>query len=290
MKPPAFAYHAPATVDDALGLLADLGDDGKVLAGGQSLIPLMNMRLAAPNALVDISRLEELDRIDVSPDSVRIGAAATHERVLRHPAATALVPLLAQALRWVAHPVIRNRGTTVGSVAHADPAAEMPAVLTLLDGWVELASAFGVREVFGRDFFLGPLEADVRAEELATAIVVPRLPAHTGTACLELARRHGDYALVGVATRVTLDQGVVSEARAVFFGTGTRPDAVDLTTELAGQHPHRLRLGAAMSAAQAVLAPTADIHASADYRRHVAGVLLGRGLVEAAGSIQWGPR
>lgn len=283
MKPSPFAYHAPTSVDEAITTLAHLGEDGKVLAGGQSLIPMLNMRLAAPAALVDLARVDGLAEVRVDTDHVRVEARVTHECLRRDDRVAAAVPLLRQALEWVAHPVIRNRGTSVGSIAHADPAAELPAVLALLGGHMELVSATGSRTVAGGDFVLGPLEADVRPGELVVAAVFPRLAARTGTEFLELARRHGDYAMAGVAVRVTLDgERRITHAAAAFIGVGGTHVQVSLTDALLGQPHDALDAQAAIELARTAIDPTDDIHATAGYRRHLAGVLLGRALETAA--------
>lgn len=283
MKPPPFRYHAPTTLDEAIERLAEAGEDGKVLAGGQSLIPLMNMRLAAPGVLIDINRVSELDTIEAANGTVRVGAGARHATLERHQAACAAQPLLSQALAHVAHPVIRNRGTVVGSVVHADPAAELPAVLALLDGEVTLASRDrGVRTVRGAEFFVGPLESVTAAGELATEVRFPALPAATGTAFEELARRHGDYAMAGVAVLVSLDDDDrLAAARASFIGVGGTPISVDLAQTCAGQPADRTDFSDAVAHARAAIDPTDDIHATADYRRHLSGVLLDRALTAA---------
>lgn len=283
MKPSAFAYHAPRSVDEAVATLAELGEDGKVLAGGQSLVPMMNLRLAAPVALVDLSHVDGLDRIEVTDDQVSVEARVTHERLRRDDAAAEALPLLRQALDWVAHPVIRNRGTSLGSIVHADPAGEMPAVLGLLAGEVELVSAAGTRTVTGADFLLGPLESDTRPGELARAVRFPTLPPRTGTAFTELARRHGDYAMVGVGTLVTLDVDLrVQAARAAFIGVDGTPVQLELT-ELVADQPHdALSTAAAVAFVRDRLAPDDDVHATGTYRRHLAGVLTDRALLTAA--------
>lgn len=283
MKPPPFDHHAPDTVDEAVTILAELGEDGKVLAGGQSLIPLLNMRLAAPPALVDIGRLDELDTIEVTAGHVRLGARVRQSRALRDDEVAAALPLLRRTLSWVAHPVIRNRGTVVGSVVHADPAAELPALLALLGGEVELASARGTRTVAADDLLLGPLESDVAVDELAVAVRLPRLPAGTGGAITELARRHGDYALAGVAATVAVDDDRrVAAARSAFFGVAGTPVVVELADPLTGQPHDALDPAAAVATARDRLDPTDDIHATGAYRRHLAGVLLDRALRAAA--------
>jgi aerobic carbon-monoxide dehydrogenase medium subunit len=283
VKPPAFDYHAPEDLDTALALLGELGEDGKVLAGGQSLVPMMNLRLATPAALVDITRIRELDHLEVDDDTVTVGATVTHEQLRTDRAAAASCPLLRQALDLVAHGVVRNRGTAVGSLTHADPAAELPAVVALLDARVELASSHGTRTVTGLELFLGSMEADVRDDEVATAAVFPVIPARTGTAFHELARRHGDYALAGVATTVTLDDDArISGARAAVIGVADRPVVVDLGAALSGQAHDALDVADAVGHLREQLDPGDDIHATGSYRRHLAGVLCGRAIVEAA--------
>jgi aerobic carbon-monoxide dehydrogenase medium subunit len=278
VKPPSFAYHAPQNVDEALEALD--ADDAKVLAGGQSLIPLLNMRLAAPRRLVDINRLTELDTVEVTEAGVRVGALARHSRVEECAAAARAQPLLRAALRHVAHPVIRNRGTVVGSLAHADPAAELPAVLSLLGGEIEaVSSAAGRRTIPAGEFFTGPLESALEPGELAVAAFFPALAAHAGGDFAEIARRHGDYALAGVAAVVVLDEDLrVSSARAGYLGVAATPVVLDLTEVV---HDRPLGSGdwaAAAAHAAARLSPEADIHASAEYRRHLAGVLTERVL------------
>jgi carbon-monoxide dehydrogenase medium subunit len=286
MKPPVFEYHRPGTVPEALAVLAEVGHDGKVLAGGQSLVPLLNMRLAAPRHLVDVNWLAELDEVGVDDQAVRVGALARHARVEHDRDATEAVPLLGQAIVDIAHSTVRNRGTVVGSLVHADPAAELPAVLVLLGGTMELAragSGDGVRRVAAADFFLGPLESAVRPGELATAAVFPRPPAGAGSAWLEVARRHGDYAICGVGALVTLDRGLrVASARAALISVGPVPMPVDLTDALAGQPADAADWAAAGRLAAAAVDPEDDIHASAAYRRHLAGVLTARAAREAA--------
>jgi carbon-monoxide dehydrogenase medium subunit len=284
MKPAAFEYHRPATVAEALAVLAEVGAAGKVLAGGQSLVPLLNMRLAAPRHLVDVNWLAELDEVAVDNDGVRVGAIARHARVEHDPATAEAVPLLRQAIGDIAHTTVRNRGTVVGSLVHADPAAELPAVLVLLGGSVELASAGnGSRRVAAADFFVGPLESAARPGELATAAVFPRPPAGSGSAWLELARRHGDYAVCGTGVLVRLDQDLrVASARAALISVGPVPVAVDLTDALDGQRHDAADWAAAGRLAAAAVDPDDDIHATAAYRRHLAGVLTARATRTAA--------
>lgn len=279
LKPPSFGYHRPLTVVDALAALAESGPDAKVLAGGQSLIPLLNMRLAAPKVLVDINRLgAELDRIEVDDQAVRVGALVRHARLVRPGSPAAAVPLLAEATRHVAHPTIRNRGTTVGSLVHADPAAELPAVLVLTGGFVELTSLSGRRTVPAQEFFVGPLESAVAAGELAVAARFPLPPPRSGSAFVEVSRRAGDYALAGVALQVTLAaDGAVASARAAYLSVGPTPVLVDLTDAVVGADSGReLDWTPAAALAQARVEPDDDIHATAVYRRHLVGVLTRR--------------
>ncbi|MFD0687001.1 FAD binding domain-containing protein [Actinomadura fibrosa] len=278
MKPPPFGYAAPRTLDEALAALA-AAPGGKVLAGGQSLIPLLSMRLAAPPALIDINRAAELDTLRTGDGGVRVGALARHARVERSAEAAAVQPLLRRALRHVAHPAIRNRGTVVGSLAHADPAAELPAVLAVLGGTVEAASPEGRRTIPADDFFRGPLECALGPGEIAVSAFFPAAPPRTGSAFAESARRHGDYALTGVAAVVTLGEDLrVTAARTGHLGIAATPLVLDLTAAAgsAGDWP------AAAAHVRARIDPDADIHASADYRRHLTGVLTERALRAAA--------
>lgn len=277
VKPPAFSYHQPRTVEEALRLQADL-EECKVLAGGQSLIPALNMRLAAPAHLVDINALTELDTVTIDDTEVRVGALARHRRVERETADA--FPLLSVALHNVAHPVIRNRGTTVGSLVHADPASEMTAVLALLGGHMELASVSGTRTVGAEDFFVGPMESDARPDEIALAAVFPRLRGHNGTAFEEIARRHGDYATCGAACLVTLHHSdAIAEARIAYLSMGPVPIVVDLG--LGGTAPDAVDVAAVAERAVADLDPEGDIHVTAEYRGHLAHVLTARVLRRA---------
>ncbi|GIH99728.1 FAD binding domain-containing protein [Planobispora takensis] len=304
MKPPPFDYHAPRSVAEALDVLAAEGERAKVLAGGQSLIPLLNMRLAAPGHLVDINRLTELAGVEAEPDGVRIGALARHAEVERSEPAAAAQPLLRQALRLVAHPVVRNRGTVVGSLVHADPAAELPAVLTLLGGSVRLARRGGpgtpaagvsvspevpaggsltVRDVPAGDFFTGPLESAAGPGELAVSAFFPALPPRSGTAFREVARRHGDYALAGVAALVVLDDDLrITSAAVACVSAGPVPLLVEVTGECGHRPPASAGWAGAARAVQDRAEPEDDIHATAGYRRHLVGVLAERALRDAA--------
>ena len=282
MKPSSFVHHAPRSIDEAVTVLAEVGHDGKVLAGGQSLIPILNMRLAAPAHLVDINRVSGLGGVTVTPDAVRIGALVRHAQLERHEGARAALPLLRQALLHVAHPVIRNRGTTVGSIAHADPSGEMPAVLALLEGQVEVAGSRGARRIAAADFFLGPLESSLAEDEMAVGATFQRLPTGSGTAFFESARRHGDYALAGVAAAVTAVDGIVRRVRLSFVSVTPTPDVLDLTEAFAGRDVQSVDWTEAAEPARAFVDPDADIHASVAYRRMLVGVLTTRALAQAA--------
>jgi carbon-monoxide dehydrogenase medium subunit len=284
VKPSPFGYAAPASTGEALDVLAQLGHDAKVLAGGQSLLPILNMRLAAPGYVVDINRIDELSFVRVEDGGVRVGALARHAEVERSAAAFEVLPLLRQALQLVAHPVIRNRGTTVGSIAHADPSGEMTAVRALTGGSVEVARQGLSRVVPAADFFLGPLESACAPGELALSAFFPCLPARTGSTFVEVARRHGDYAVCGVAAAVTLDEaGAVLTARAAYISVAPVPLVLDLTSAVAGASVTDADWSAAGELARSQTQPEADIHATADYRGHLVGVLTCRALAEAAG-------
>ena len=281
MKPPAFRYSRAGSLPEAVQLLAEHGTQAKVLAGGQSLIPLLSMRLAEPGRLIDINAITELDYRRAGPEGVRVGALARHSAVLADPAVAARQPLLAAALRHVAHPAIRNRGTCLGSIVHADPAAELPAVLSVLAGSVSVVSAAGRRTVPAAELFAGPLETTLRPDELAVEAFFPALPDRSGTAFAELSRRHGDYALCGVAVLVTLDEDLrVASARAGYLSMAATPQVLELTGPIAGR-PYDADLAAAADYAAAALDPEGDIHASAEYRRQLARVLTGRALAKA---------
>jgi 2-furoyl-CoA dehydrogenase FAD binding subunit len=280
LKPAPFSFRRPGTLQEALEALA--GDSGaKVLAGGQSLVPLLSMRLAAPSMLVDINGLPDLDQIRVDGDGVRVGALARHADVLAHPDVGRVQPLVTLALAQVAHATIRNRGTTVGSLVHADAAAEMPVVLKLLGGSVDVASASGRRTIPADDLFAGPLESTLTHDEIAVEALFPALEDGAGVAFDEIARRHGDYALCGVAALVRLDGEAVVAAKAGYLSVSDVPTVVDLTEVLSG---HVLSTGsttdellaAAGDEALSGLDPADDIHATADYRAQLVRVLTAR--------------
>ena len=266
MKPAPFAYLRPQSLPEALAALAG-EPNAKVLAGGQSLVPLLSMRLAAPSLLVDINGLPGLADIRVTGEGVHLGALARHADVLASAEARRVQPLLAMALENVAHATIRNRGTTVGSIVHADAAAEMPVVLKLLGGSVEVASVRGTRTIHADDLYVGPLESSLAHDEVAVSAYFPALPAGAGVAFEEIARRHGDYALCGVAALVDGDT-----VRAGYLSVNDVPTVVDLTG---------VPLADTGEAALEQLEPADDIHATAAYRAQLVRVLTER-VVRAA--------
>jgi aerobic carbon-monoxide dehydrogenase medium subunit len=282
MKPAAFDYYRPTSLDEALALFAELGADAKALAGGQSLVPAMNFRLARPGVLVDLNALGSLGTIEETADGgIRIGAMARQTAVERNPAVARRAPLLAEAMPWIAHPQIRNRGTVGGSLAHADPSAELPAVMLALDARFVARSSSGARTIPASEFFTGILSTALEPAELLTAIEIPVRPGRSGSAFVEVARRHGDYALVGVAAEVVLDrEGACAAARIALLSVGDTPVlARSAMAVLLGRTPDAAAIEeAARAAAERDIEPPADIHASAAYRRHLSAVLVGRAL------------
>ncbi len=282
MKPAPFGYADPTTLDEALDLLTAGGEGAKVLAGGQSLLPLLSMRLAAPTTLVDINRVGGLDRIAVEDGGVRVGALVRHATLLASPEAADVQPLLARATANVAHPAIRNRGTTVGSIAHADPSGEMTAVLALTDGSVTVATPRGRSRVGWRDLFVGPLETSVHGPAVVVDAFFPALPAASGAAFAEVARRKGDYAICGAAVVVTVDDDLrVTAARAAYLSVGLVPEVYDLTDAVAGKTVDSADWASAGDLARGLVDPDGDLHASADYRRLLVATLTTRALADA---------
>ena len=284
MKPAAFDYHRPEGVDEALHLLADHGDGAKILAGGQSLIPVMNFRLAQPAVLVDVNRLAELDTVEEGDDgSLRLGALVRQARLERESAVARRSPLLAEAIPHVANPQIRNRGTVGGSLAHADPAAELPAVMVALDARFRLARAGGERWVAAADFYRGLFTTSLEPEEMLVEVEIPPWPQEAGGCFMETSRRHGDYAMAGVAVRTSVDgDGRLGPSRLVFLSVGDGPVEVEAGRGTDGESPSAELFAAVAREAAAELEPGGDIHASAEYRRHLAEVLARRALTEAA--------
>jgi len=279
VKPAPFAFVRPQGLQHALEALA--ADPGaKVLAGGQSLVPLLSMRLASPTTLVDINAVPDLAHVRVDEDGVHVGALARHADVLASPDVRRAQPLVTSALSHVAHATIRNRGTTVGSVVHADAAAEMPMVLALLGGSVSVASTAGSRTIPAAELFAGPMETSLHHDEIALEVVFPALAPGEGVGFAEIARRHGDYALVGVGAVVGVEGETVTAARAGYLSVADVPTVVDVTEALGGELSRSSAEAAAELALQH-LDPADDLHATAEYRRQLVRVLTARVLATA---------
>jgi carbon-monoxide dehydrogenase medium subunit len=282
VKPVDFDLHQPATLDAALALLAGHGDEARVLAGGQSLVPLLNFRLARPDHVVDIGRVAGLGELRVTTEGLVIGAMVRQSRAERAPEVAACCPLLAAALPWIAHPPIRARGTICGSLAHADPAAELPSVAVALDATFLALSASGGREIAAADFYHAYLTTALRPDELLAAVRFAAASPGTGAAFAEVSRRRGDFAMAGVAAQVTLEDGAIADARICISGVAGVPlRCAGSEQALLGSAADPGDLRRAADAALDVLDPVGDLHATSAYRRHVAGVLLRRAVAEA---------
>ena len=280
MKPAPFEYFRPGSVDEALELLAQHGWDAKLLAGGQSLVPAMNFRLAAPGVLIDLNRIPGLDAIREDGGALCIGTMARQHAAERSDVVRRLAPLLAEALPYVAHPQIRNRGTVGGSIAHADPAAELPAVMLALGARMHVVGPNGPRALAADAFFTGLFATALEHDEMLVEIEIPAPAPRSGCAFLEVSRRHGDFGLAGLAVSVAMDDGgCCSDARIALLGVGEGPVlAAAAADALRGQSSSADAFAAAADAARAEVDPPMDIHASADYRRHLVGVLVSRAL------------
>ena len=284
MKPAAFEYHRPDDTDEALALLAEHGYDAKLLAGGQSLVPAMNFRLAQPAVLIDLNRIRPLDYIAQVNGGLRIGAMTRQAATERSSLVATNAPLLAETLPFVAHAQIRNRGTVGGSIAHADPAGELGAVMLALGAVVYLRGPNGTRAVPADEFFTGLFGTALEADEMLTEVEIPSAAPGTGWAFDEISRRHGDYALAGLAAAVDVDQdGRCTAARIALLGVGDAPLlAREAAAALAGQLPTEDAIRAAADAAsQRDVDPPGDIHASPAYRRALTEVLVRRVLPRA---------
>lgn len=285
MKPPSFDYYDPTTVEETVSLLVEHQGEAKILAGGQSLMPLLNMRLARPGVVIDVNRVADLDYIREDHGGLVIGAMTRQRALERSELVQRLQPLLHAATLYIAHPQIRNRGTFGGSLAHADPAAEYPAVAVALDAELRAVGPNGIRTIKAGDFFTTYLTTALEPTELLTEVRLPAQPERSGWSFLEISRRHGDFALAGVAVTLTLDAaGKCSAARIVLFGVAPTPvRARDAEQLLIGESPgEQLFEQAGQQASAAIDEPLSDVHAPAQYRRHVAQVLTRRALAEAA--------
>ncbi|MCP4359709.1 MAG: xanthine dehydrogenase family protein subunit M [Chloroflexi bacterium] len=284
MKPAPFEYIAPQSLAEALTAVQTHGFDAKLLAGGQSLVPVMNFRLAQPGVLVDLNDIAELDFVQREADGRFRFGSMTRQRTLEyHPLIAEHLPLLYETMPHIAHSQIRNRGTLGGSLVHADPAAELPVIAVALNGRFKLQKSDGERWVSSSDFFTSLFETACEDEEILTEIEIPPLPPRTGTAFMEVSRRHGDFGLGGVAAVVTLNEdGHCTAVRLVYLNAGDVPMvARQAAQQLIGEKEGDELFTAVAEAAQSEIDPTGDIHASADYKRHLASVLTIRALKQA---------
>jgi len=284
VKNPPFTYHRPESLDEALALLAEYGDDAKVLAGGQSLLPVMALRLGRPEHLIDINRLPGLDSISVTDAGVSIGALVRHAAAERADELVTAAPLVYAAMPHIGHRAIRSQGTVCGSIAHADPAAEMPAVCLAANATMVAASADGTREIAAADFGEGYLTTALHPTEILTEVRFPAWPSTAAGTVIEVGRRHADYALVGLACMVDAPGGTIASAALSFFGVANTPvriaEAEDFLVGKALDDTDAF--GAAAERVTATIEPAADVHATTNYRKHLAGVLTRKGLAEAA--------
>jgi len=279
MKAPRFAYARPASVAEALALLDKHKDDARVLAGGQSLVPMLNFRVAGPRVLVDINRIASLSGIKITKNHVRVGALVRHTELGRSPDIAKHLPLVATAIPHIAHPAIRNRGTLGGSCALADPAAELPACALALEATFIAAGKRGERRIAAQDFFKGLYATALKSGELLVAVEFPFSKPGYASAFGELARRHGDYAMVGVAAHGSTQGAKFSDLRVAFFGVGDRPQlAAHFARALEGQPATAKSVDAALPKLDSDLAPRADLYSSAATKLHLAKVLAGRVL------------
>jgi aerobic carbon-monoxide dehydrogenase medium subunit len=282
VKPAPFAYVRAASLDQVFDLLARHGDEARLLAGGQSLVPTLNLRLSAPALLIDINGLDELAGIAVENGGLRIGALTRQRMIEESDEVARHGPLLKMAMPYIAHPAIRNRGTIGGSIAFADPAAELPACAVALGAQIELRGPDGSRTVAADRFFRGLYETDLGPGEVVTAVTIPTCAGHR-SAIAELARRHGDYAMVGLAAHARLDGRTLADARLVFFGVGAKPvQAHAAGAALEGSEVDDVTVEAAQVALARDLEPVGDLHASAATKLHLAGVLTARVLRQLA--------
>jgi aerobic carbon-monoxide dehydrogenase medium subunit len=280
MKPAPFKYIPATSLEQALALKAQHGDEAKFLAGGQSLIPAMNFRLARPAILIDINGIEALCGVRTSEATTRVGPLTRYRALQRDAAFAGLFPLIGEALPYIAHPQIRNRGTIGGNLSHADPASELPAIAVALRALFHVRSATHARSIAAADFFVSALTTDLLPDEMLTEIEFPLQSPRTRSCFMEVARRRGDFAIVGVAAQVTLDDyHACSDIRLVFCGVGETPvDASPAVSRLIGQSPTENTFRDFATSVQTMIEPAGNVHATADYQRHLAGVLTERAL------------
>ena len=286
MKPPPFDYVAPRMLQEALAVLGETGVDTKVIAGGQSLVPMMNFRLARPERLVDVNRVSGISQLRKQSGTLRIGAMTRQATVERSATVARHWPLLHRALAFVGHPQIRNRGTIGGSIAHADPGAEICTTLLAYDGSVEVASIRGTRAIAARDLFLGQFVTSLETDELITAIVLPAHRSSTGTAFHEVARRRGDFALAGAAAVLTTDEaGRCTHAALSLLGVASTPVRATVAEDLlVGSTLTRTLLAEVVEAASAGLSPASDVHGSSTYRVQALREMVRRSVTDAFGN------
>ncbi|MBO23280.1 MAG: molybdopterin dehydrogenase [Rhodospirillaceae bacterium] len=283
LKPAPFAYVRAESLEQVFDLLDEHGDEARILAGGQSLMATLNMRLSAPEVLIDINRIDGLSEITTDGNTLRIGALARHSQVLKSADVAKMAPLITQAMSYVAHQAIRNRGTFGGSIAFADPAAEMPAVSRAINAKIILQSRNGTRSVDANDFFLGLFETAMKPSEILIAVEIPAIADGARTAFMELARRSGDYAIVGIGVQGHLDGGTFSNMRLVFLGAGDRPILASAAAAALDGNPNNDEtVAAAQTALDADLDPMADLNGPPEMKMHLARVLTKRALTAFA--------
>ena len=282
MKPAAFEYVVAESTASAVAALAQARGEAKIIAGGQSLVPMLNFRLLRPAILIDINRIPNLAYVREEPDAVRIGALTRHHQLETSPVIARHLPVLTEAMAHVAHLAIRNRGTIGGSLSHADPAAELPMMAMLLDAQLRIVSATATRTVAARDFFQDALSVDLADDELVTEVTLPKLSSRTGWGFAEVSRRSGDFALAAVAVTLTLAGDTIGQARIGVTGVAPTPRRVAAAEVLlAGGRVDDATTQRVIAAVRAAAEPQTDLHASSDYRRHLIGVLAGRALADA---------
>jgi CO/xanthine dehydrogenase FAD-binding subunit len=282
MKPGPFAYASPATLEGALALLAEHGDEAKILAGGQSLVPLLNMRLALPSLLVDINGMA--GHADLQDNGrLSVGPLVRQRELERAPGLLARYPLLADAMRWVGHPQIRNRGTVLGSLAHADPAAELPVAFQAGEAEMEIHGPRGARVVPAQEFFVHVMTTAVEPDEMLVRASLPRPGPSTGSAFVEVARRHGDFAVASSAVVLAVDNGICRRARIALGGVAPMPfQARAAEALLEGARAESAAFEATAAAAAAECEPASDVHGTVEYRRDVVRACVKRALAKAA--------
>jgi len=284
MKPAPFEYHVPDSIEQALDLMSQHADDAKILAGGQSLVPAMNFRIAQPSMLIDLNRIAELNYIREDGNVIRVGAMTRERQVEFDKSIEKRTPLLHEAAPNIAHPQIRNRGTIGGSIVNADPAAELPVLMLALDARLKAQKTSGERWIDAKDFFIGMFTTALEPDEILVEIELPFMAPRTGWSFMEVAPRAGDYALMGVAAQVTLDvKGVCNNAKLVYLNAGDGPvDAKDAAQSLVGEKLDDKRIESAASiASEKDITPYGNIHASPEFQKHLANVLTRKTLKQA---------